>query len=160
MNNQAKVKQGKKNKRNGARFELLVRHDLEGKGWIVSKWMNQVESIVSINYYLDLTTLVPARRKYNPFNKALSIGTGFPDFIAFFPRDDNIIPQLGIGDSKVFNGQETILGVEAKSNGYLDKVEREKCKWLLENKIFSKIMIASKGKKKGEIVYKEFKNGN
>ena len=37
-------------------------------------------------------------------------------------------------------------------------------KWLLENQIFSKILIASKGKKRGEIVYKDFeeymKGGN
>lgn len=34
---------GKKARASGARFELKVRKDLESKGWIVSKWMNQVE---------------------------------------------------------------------------------------------------------------------
>ena len=38
-----KSQQGKKNKRDGAKFELLVRKYLESKGWIVSKWMNNVE---------------------------------------------------------------------------------------------------------------------
>ncbi len=50
-----------------------------------------------------------------------------------------------------------VIGVEAKSNGYLDQIETEKCEWLLENNIFSKILIASKGKKRGEIIYKEVK---
>jgi len=49
-----------------------------------------------------------------------------------------------------------IIGVECKSNGYLTPEEREKCKWLLENKIFSKILIARKGKKRGEIIYEDF----
>ena len=38
-----KKTQGKKNRQAGARFELRVRKDLESKGWIVSKWMNNVE---------------------------------------------------------------------------------------------------------------------
>jgi hypothetical protein len=160
-----KRKQGKRNKINGAKFENLVRKDLESKGWIVSKWNNNVEfldvkevvrdSKIEDNLIkLDWAKLVPAKRKFNPFNKALSIGTGFPDFIAFFPRNPDIIPQLGIGDSKEFNGQETIIGVEAKSRGYLDKEERKKCEWLIENKIFSKIIIAMKDGK--GIKYKEF----
>ena len=38
-----KKKQGKKNRASGQRFELKVRKDLEEKGWIVSKWMNNVK---------------------------------------------------------------------------------------------------------------------
>jgi len=49
------------------------------------------------------------------------------------------------------------FGVEVKSNGYLDKEEKFKCKWLLDNHIFSKILIASKGKERGEIKYENFK---
>ncbi len=55
-----------------------------------------------------------------------------------------------------------VIGVEVKSgnetNKYLSKVEKEKCKWLLENQIFSKILIANKikiGRSVG-IDYKEF----
>ena len=48
------------------------------------------------------------------------------------------------------------IGVECKINGKLDKEEKEKCKWLLKNNIFSKILIASKGEKRGSIEYKEF----
>ena len=52
-----------------------------------------------------------------------------------------------------------VIGVEAKSNGILDKVEKEKCKWLLENNIFSRILIAHKEKegRKIKVVYEEFK---
>ena len=51
-----------------------------------------------------------------------------------------------------------VIGVECKSNGYLTPEEREKCKWLLENKIFSKILIAKKKKvgKKVEVEYIDF----
>jgi len=50
-----------------------------------------------------------------------------------------------------------VIGVEVKSNGYLDKEEKAKCKWLLEKKIFTKILIAKKSKVRGKIDYKEFK---
>ena len=50
-----------------------------------------------------------------------------------------------------------VIGVESKSNGYLTKEEKEKVKWLLKNKIFSKILIAKKSKVRGEIIYDEIK---
>jgi len=52
-----------------------------------------------------------------------------------------------------------IIGVEAKSNGYLDRIEKAKCEWLLENKVFSKILIAKKTKVGRKIVpeYIDFK---
>ena len=37
-----KQKQGKKNRADGAKFERIVRADLEKKGWIVAKWTNNV----------------------------------------------------------------------------------------------------------------------
>ncbi len=51
-----------------------------------------------------------------------------------------------------------IIGLEVKSNGYLDKVEKDMCFWLLENKIFSKILIAKaiKNGRKIEIEYIDF----
>ncbi len=49
-----------------------------------------------------------------------------------------------------------VIGVEAKMDGKLDKIEKEKCRWLLDNKIFGKIWIAQKGEKRGEIKYVEF----
>jgi len=131
----AKSKQGKKNRAAGARLELKIRANLEAMGWIVSKWMNTID--------YEKNKLVPAKRKYNPFLKALSIGNGFPDFICLKRKGKNSFE---------------VIGVEVKANGYLDKVERGMCQWLLENKVFSKILIAQKGKKRGEIEYIDFKN--
>lgn len=132
-----KKRRGKKSRAAGVRFEAKVRADLEKKGWIVSKWMNTVD------YEREDKTgkLVPAKRKFNPFFKALSIGTGFPDFICF---------------RRIENNYE-VIGLEVKTLGYLDKVEKGMCHWLLEKKIFSRILIAKKGKKRGEIDYVDFK---
>lgn len=134
-------KQGKRNRAAGLRFEAKVRQNLEDMGWIVGKWMNTVD------YDREGNTgkVVPTKRKYNPFKKALVIGTGFPDFIAF-KRDDEE------------NRGYDIIGVEVKSRGYLDKIEKGMCMWLLENKIFSRILIAralQKGRKT-EILYDDF----
>ena len=115
-------KQGKKNKVSGRVFEAKVREDLEKMGWIVDKWMNTVD--------YEKNKIVPAKRKYNPYLRAFSIGTGFPDFICF----------------KKNNKGFEVIGIEVKTNGYLDKIERGMCIWLLESKVFSKILIAKKKK--------------
>ena len=128
----SKSTQGKKNRAAGARFELKVRQTLEGMGWTVSKWMNTVD--------YEKLKIVPSKRKFNPFLKTMIIGTGFPDFVAFKRLNDNY----------------EVIGVEVKTKGYLDKIEKGMCHWLLENKIFSKILIAKKGKKNGEIEYIDF----
>ena len=124
---------GKKSRAAGARFELKVRNGLEKQGWIMDKWTNNVD--------LEENKLVKAKRKYNPFKKVMVIGTGFPDFIAFRSKGKNY----------------EIIGVEARGSGWLDKSEKEKCKFLLDKKVFSKILIAKKGKKRGEIEYIDFK---
>jgi len=113
-----KQKQGKLNRAAGARFELKVRKELEENGWIIDKWTNNVD--------LEGGKLIKARRKYNPYKKVLGIGTGFPDFIGF--------KRIG----KKYN----IMGIEVKRNGWLNKTEKEKCKWLLDSNIFPKILIA------------------
>lgn len=131
--------------------------------------------------------LIPAKRKYAGPGRPLVIGTGFPDFIAFKTRRhiisfDGATPE----EMKAFKDKwnaitdktpnETIIhssnarvtpdiemiAVECKTNGYLDKVEKLKCKWLLDNNIFSKILIASKHKIKNRvhIEYKEWHPGN
>lgn len=128
-------KQGKKNRAAGQRFETKVRENLEKMGWIVGKWMNTID--------YSKNKLVPAKRKYNPFLKALSIGNGFPDFICF-KRDSS--------------GKYEVVGLEVKANGYLDQVEKGMCFWLIENRIFSRILIAKKKKegRKIEIEYIDF----
>ena len=125
-------KQGKRNLASGRRFEAKTRADLESNGWIVSKWQNNVN--------LKEGRLIPA--KQGRFRKT---STGFPDFIAF-----------RISDNSGIHKYYEVIGVEVKSNGYLTPEEKAKCDWLLRNNIFSKILIASKSKKRGEIIYKEY----
>lgn len=179
----------KKNKSSGAIWERKVRADLEIKGWFVAKFQNNIEfkDIQDPNcghngpYECSLGKMIPAKRKYNPFNRALCIGTGFPDFICWktsrfiaqiknknfdylgkqlekikkqlskLKVDQHIIVPPGVE----LTPDSEIIGVEAKSNGYLDKEEREKCRWLLKNKVFSKILIAKK-KKEGRKVIPEY----
>jgi len=162
MKKQTKSQMGKKSRASGARFELKVRKDLENKGWVVDRWTNNVEFTeedIGLNedlgdgkrFVSDIQKavwgkLIPA--KTNRFGMR---NTGFPDFIAFKKLEwkaQAIISTLFPYD---------VMAVECKSNDYLDKTEKTKCKWLLKNKIFSKILIASKGIKRGEIKYKEFK---
>ncbi len=138
LQNSEKSKQGKRSRARGQRFEAKVRLDLENLGWTVGKWMNTVD------YDKEGKTgkIVPAKRKYNPFFKSLSIGTGFPDFVCFKRKEDG-------------NGFD-IIGVEVKGNGYLDAAERGMCIWLLENKVFSRILIAKRGKERGKVEYIDF----
>lgn len=124
--------QGRKNRAAGARFELKVRNSLENDGWIADKWTNNVD--------LEEKKLIKAKRKFNPFSKVIMMSSGFPDLICF-KRTGNLYE---------------IIGVEVKANGWLDKEEKEKCKWLLDHRIFSKILIARKGEKRGEIEYTDF----
>lgn len=128
-------KQGRRNKLNGGIFERKVRLDLEKKGWIVNKWMNTVD--------LEEDKLISSKRKFNPFSKVMTIGTGFPDFICFKRALDNF---------------EVIL-VEVKRNGNFDKEEREKAKWYLDKNIVNTILIAKeiRNGRKLDIEYANFK---
>jgi hypothetical protein len=128
------IKKGKNARAAGARFELQVRKDLENKGRVVDKWSNNVD--------LEEQKLIPAKRKFNPFSKVMTIGTGFPDFVSI---------------KHVYEESYSVIGVEVKMNGTLSKIEKEKCAWYLKNKIFSQIWIAKKGEKRGEIEYIDFK---
>lgn len=127
------IEKGKKARKSGGDFELRVRKNLEDQGWIVSKWQNNVD--------LELKKVVPAKRVFNPFRKVMTIGTGFPDFVAF---------QL-IGD-KTYN----VIGVESKLNGLLSREEKEKCAFLLDSKVFNEIWISTKNDK-GKVEYLNFK---
>ncbi len=160
------IRKGSLSRAQGARFELKVREDLEEKGRVVDKWGNNVgmcdkegnEIIKKIIekkkcYVLKKSNkkikfeevifdkLIPAKRKYNPFKKVMTIGTGFPDFIAI---------------KHVHSGLYDVIGVEVKMNGVLSKIEKEKCRWYLQKGIFPQIWIAKKGKKRGEIEYINF----
>lgn len=109
---------GRRSRAAGARFELKVRNALGSKGWIVDKWSNNVD--------LEEGKLVKVKNKFLGPGKPMMLGAGFPDFIAF----------------KIKGKNYEVIGVEVKTRGYLNKVEKEKCKWYLKNKIFSKISIA------------------
>ena len=148
--------QGKKNRASGATFEKRVREYLEDRGWIVDRWTNNVEfqkenSIeVSGKFGGPFGKIIPAKAKWNNFTKTMMMGKGgFPDFIAF----RNHTEQSDCG-GPCFD----VIVVEVKSNGYITKEERAKCQWLIENYVFSKILIARKTKVKNRIVieYKEF----
>ncbi len=134
-----KSQMGKLSRAQGARFELKVRKHLEENGWIADKWTNNID--------LELQRLTPAKRKYNPFKKVLGIGTGFPDFIAFKRQIDKTVD--GLQSYKV-------IAIEAKQKGILDKAEKEKCQFLLDNNIFKHILIAQKGEKRGTVKYTDF----
>lgn len=137
-----KRKQGKKNRASGARFENLVRKDLEKKGWFVSKFQNTVD--------IEQRKMIPAKRKYNPFSRAFAVGTGFPDFLIW-----RRLTGKEIKKEKPYN----VIGIECKTNGYLDKTEKAKCEFFLAKGIFNRILIAKKTKVGRKIVpeYKDFK---
>jgi hypothetical protein len=145
--NPEKVKMGKKSRAKGQRFEAKVRQDLEKKGWIVSKWMNTVDC----DRDGKIGKLVPSKRKYNPFMKAMTIGTGFPDFVIFrgIDKDEETIEGTLIPERYMKKDEKKIyevIGLEVKGNGYLDQIEKGMCFWLIENKVFSRILIARRGK--------------
>lgn len=165
MKDPKKIAMGKRSRAAGNRFELKVRVDLEKKNWIVAKWTNNVEfgntntidGSFQVVKWKDLTLkngkhypgpvarLVKVKNKFLGPGRPMMLGAGFPDFIAF--------RALGTIERFVYE----VIGVESKMTGVLDAEEKEKCRWLLRNKIFSKILIAQKGEKRGEIIYKEFK---
>ena len=122
-----KRKQGKRNKLAGAAWELKVREDLEDKGWFVAKFHNNVD--------LEIGTMYPAKHKFNFFTKVMSLGSGFPDLIAWRPAE--MIYTL-------YQPEYEVIGVECKLNGYIDPEEKKKCIWLIKQKVFSKILIAKK----------------
>ena len=99
----------------------------------MDKWNNNVD--------LELGRLIIAKKKFNPFSKVMMMGSGFPDFVSI---------------KHIHEESYSVVGVEAKMNGILSKIEKEKCAWYLKNKIFSKIWIAKKGEKRGEIEYIDF----
>ena len=128
--------QGKRNRARGADTERRTKEDLEDDGWIVCKWNNNVKD----------DELVVVKNKFRGIGIPMMLGAGFPDFIAY----------------RLKKRLYEIIGVEVKTSGILDKEEKEKCVWLLKNKIFSKILIARRESsllsKHISIEYKEFRS--
>jgi len=125
---------GRKSKSKGSSFELKIRKDLENKGRIIDKWTNNID--------LKQNKLISSKKIFNPFKKIMVPGAGFPDFISI---------------KYISEGSYSVIGVEVKTNGMLSKIEKQKCAWYLQNKIFSQIWIAKIGEKRGEIIYEDFK---
>lgn len=140
------VEKGKKNRKKGGEFELAVRKDLMAKGWIVTKFDNDVEfpeENINLPPSKRIGELKQAKKSFNPFTKRVGYGNGFPDFVC-----------LRVSEEKSSSAGSlcwTVLFVEAKSNGYLKPIEREKIAWLKKNKN-AEIIVAKKGIKK-EIIY-------
>ena len=180
-------KQGKRNQINGRIFENLTRQDLESKGWIVSRWCNNVEFAQNgegCGKYYELESGDFERCKpgqwcddcENKTNRARCISakqgrfrktsTGFPDFIAYTLGDKESsmtiqtkygLPAVVVGDSP------NIIFVECKTNGRLSKEEKEKAKWYLDNNFCSQFLVAYKekdpnDKRKNVVKYKEIEN--
>ena len=165
MKNPEKVKQGKKSRKEGKAFEVKVRKDLTEKGWIVNRFDNNVEFVRTPNekgeqlIIPEETKLITAKGKFNPFTKrVMNMSGGFPDFVSYklYDEEENFY-DTGAIPKKPIKMYE-VIGVECKMTGKLDKEEKEKCQWLLDNHVFSKILIARKGEKRGEIIYEEFKS--
>ena len=157
-----KKKLGKKSRAMGASFENKVREDLESKGFICDKWTNNVDlEYHSGGHYvqgefISKGKLIIAKPKYLFINGSMRMvgnKSGFPDFICFRTRI------LSNYEGELPKNLYEVIGVESKMSGELDHEEKQKCKWLLDNKIFSNILIAEKTKVKNKvvIVYHDFK---
>ena len=131
-----KKEQGRKNRKAGKTFEDKVFKQFTENNWIISRWMMNVHG----------GKICKAKPKIFR-GRIINYFTGFPDFIAYY-----------LIDPLQFPGAYAVIGVECKKGKYLTKKEKEKCEICLQHKLFSKIFIVSKGKKRGEIIYEEFKN--
>jgi hypothetical protein len=157
----AKVKQGRLNRRHGQEFEKKVMAFMENKGWICARWTKNLD-------YDEGNDLLQWEGGYKLVNSRqggfrLST-TGFPDFIAYKSSDFErfICPECKkLIKVEPCNCPFEIIGVECKGGDYkhnkLDKIEKTKAQWLLDNKVFSKMFIAHKTETKGEIALEEFK---
>jgi len=178
MKTEDRKKLGKKSRKEGKEFEKRVYSDLVEKGWIVNRWSNDVKE----------NQLVQAKTSWRRTPHGmfpLNLTPGFPDFVChkLYPSTIEVESKVmkmndaelgyfmdGIGTHKHIytptenNKYHEVIGVECKITGVLDKPEKDKCKWLLENQIFSCILIAEKTKVKNRVViiYHDFeeKYGN
>jgi hypothetical protein len=134
LKKKSEIAKGKQSKAAGLQFEARVRKDLEGKGWTVDKWSNNID--------LETKNIIPAKRVFNPFSKVMTIGTGFPDFICL---------------QKAGEKTYSVIGVEVKINGTLSRQEKEKCRVYLDKQTFGQILVAQKVKKGRNIhiIYKD-----
>ncbi len=99
---------GRLSRKRGMEFERKVRKILTNGGWIVQKHGNNID--------LENDEFIQAKS-----NRFRAVG-GFPDFMGFMKKSEN--PK-----GKLYN----LIFVECKTNNTLDKTEKLKMNWLLEN---------------------------
>jgi hypothetical protein len=134
----SKQEQGRKNRRDGKSFELLVRKDLENKGFCVFRNSNDVVDGV----------FRQAKSKWNPFTKMpMTLQSGFPDYL--------VIKRQACGNC-VAHGFEDCgwmaQFIECKKGKYLDKDEKEKVQWII-SKLHIPVCVAHSKDKK--IIYED-----
>lgn len=144
-----KVAMGKKYKSAGNTFEVRVRNDLIEKGWVVDKWRNNVEFATKKEEFEESqissikARIIYAKNRFLGPGKPVMLGAGFPDLLAFRRQ------HLGGGK---YDFCYDVIGVEVKTKGKLSKLEKQKCKFMLTQKIFNRILVASKTKVGRKIV--------
>jgi len=156
-----KSKLGKSSRILGKAFELKVRASLEKDGWIVMRNMNDVEwpeSNIEHPPEERIGIFKQAKPKFvfNPIIKRrimLGMQSGFPDFICM--KSDNKGIDFSIINEFSKKHEFEVKFVECKMNGYLDREEKDKAAWIMEN-LKIPVFIASKGKLRGEIIMEEF----
>ena len=103
-----KKEMGRLSRRRGMEFERDVRKALTDKGWTIQKSGNNID--------LENNDFIQAKS-----NRFRVVG-GFPDFIGFKLSGTQKL-------CKLFQ----LIFVECKTNNTLDKTEKLKMNWLLEN---------------------------
>ena len=122
-------KQGAANRKKGAAFELKVRKDLENSGNVVVKNQNNID--------LDKKKFVAAKQKFIG-GRGMGLGSGFPDFIAFNDINRHTLKQC----------KYHLIFVEAKFNGMLSVIEKQKMNWLIKEGHLAWIAYNENGKVK------------
>lgn len=139
METKERSKIGKKSRAAGKRFEDKVYENLS-KDYLVIRFDHNVSEVYESDIGEYSRRFQKAKAKWNPVTKRpMSISTGFPDYIC--------INKSNLSD---------ICFVECKMNGELDRIEKQKVQWLRE-KFDIPFLIASKGKKRGEITYTRYR---
>jgi hypothetical protein len=144
MKTEDRKKLASKTRKKGKELEKEVQRDLEKRGWVVIKF----------NKNIDLNGPIPNEGRLidcKPFffgGRIQMMSGGFPDFLCFLKIP--LYTPEGIESLPAFHLQL----VESKISGKLDKIEKDKCKWIEEN-LHIPIFIATKEGK--EIVYKSYK---
>jgi hypothetical protein len=150
------IKKGKLNRAAGKRFELKVRADLEKNGWIVFRNSNDVQEIKSKNPFEweGGCAFKQTTGHWNPFTRTIMMSqSGFPDFICI--KEGLFDTPMGIKmrlTPPAFEIQFVECKGGDKKHKYLSAKEKAKVEWI-KNNLKIPVLIANKGKKRGEIEY-------